>query len=128
MRRVIHITGRAICVLMAVAIGWSPISANKDLGAFELFKGRNKEARTEAKYPKSFADLARRMKPSVINIRSTKLIKHPGRGFWGPFGPRNPFRDFFGDEFFNSSNKTRPGNSPRTASARDLSSMNRDIS
>lgn len=100
MRRLIHITGRALCVLMAVAIGWSPISANKGPGAFELFKGRNKEARTEVEYPKSFADLARRMKPSVINIRSTKLIKHPGRGFWGPFGPRSPFRDFFGDEFF----------------------------
>jgi serine protease Do len=28
------------------------------------------------------------------------LVKHPGSGFGTPFGPRSPFRDFFGDEFF----------------------------
>jgi serine protease Do len=87
---------------MAVCLGLGFIGMYKggSLNALELFKGRDKEAKVEAGRPRSFTDLAKRMKPAVINIRSTKIVKHPGRGLWGPFGPRSPFRDFFGDEFF----------------------------
>ncbi len=46
----------------------------------------------------SFADLAERVKHSVVNISTTKVIKgHPLDPF---LGPNSPFKDFFGDEFF----------------------------
>ncbi len=93
--------GRLLPILIAIAIGIGLAFTGipKDLGALELFKGKKAEARIEAERPGSFTELAKRVKPSVINIRSTKLVKHPGGGFRSPFGPKSPFRDFFGDEF-----------------------------
>ena len=92
----------ALFVLIVVSLGLAFIAIHKaeDVKALELFKGKKGQATTEGERPRSFTDLAKRMKPSVINIRSTKLAKHPGSGFGTPFGPRSPFRDFFGDEFF----------------------------
>jgi len=89
-------------VLIVIGLGLAFIGIHKDndTNAVELFKGKKEEVRIEAERPRSFTDLAKKMKPSVINIRSTKLVKHPGRGFLGPFGPKSPFRDFFEDEFF----------------------------
>ena len=89
-------------VLIAIGLGLAFIAIHKaeDVKALELFKGKKGQARIEGERPRSFTDLAKRLKPSVINIRSTKLVKHPGSGFGAPFGPRSPFRDFFGDEFF----------------------------
>lgn len=88
-------------VLIAIGLGLAfiGIHKDKDVKALELFKGKKEEAKIEGQRPRSFTDLAKRTKPSVINIRSTKLVKHPGSGFGAPFGPRSPFRDFFGDEF-----------------------------
>ena len=49
--------------------------------------------------PLSFADLAGKLKPSVVNISTTKTIRS-GR-FRSPFGQGSPFdRDFGGDDFF----------------------------
>ncbi len=98
----IRLRGRLFLILIAIGIGLAflAILKDKDLGALESFKGKQEGSRIEAERPGSFTDLAKRLKPSVINIRSTKLIKHPGRGFGAPFGPKSPFRDFFGDEFF----------------------------
>ncbi|SFM73040.1 DegQ family serine endoprotease [Thermodesulforhabdus norvegica] len=46
----------------------------------------------------SFADLVEKVKHSVVNISTTKVIKdHPLQPF---LDPDSPFRDFFGDEFF----------------------------
>jgi serine protease Do len=49
--------------------------------------------------PENFSDLAERVRPGVVNIRTVKRIKGGGpvyRHFFGnPFGPRNPFEDFF---------------------------------
>jgi serine protease Do len=51
--------------------------------------------------PLSFADLAERLKPSVVNIRTTKTITTGRRGApRSPFGEGTPFDKFFGDEFF----------------------------
>jgi serine protease Do len=51
--------------------------------------------------PLSFADLAERLKPSVVNIRTTKTVRTGGRGTMrSPFGEGTPFDKFFGDEFF----------------------------
>jgi len=44
--------------------------------------------------PSSFSNLAKQASPSVVNISTVKMIK--GRGqFPMPFGPNDPFRDFF---------------------------------
>ncbi len=52
--------------------------------------------------PDSFADLAAKLNPSVVNISSTKVIhRGGGRGLEPPRGPNSDrFRDFFGDEFW----------------------------
>ncbi|OGL43310.1 MAG: hypothetical protein A2042_01240 [Candidatus Schekmanbacteria bacterium GWA2_38_11] len=75
--------------------------------------------------PESFADLAEREKPAVVNISTTTVIKqrrgvHPFFGFEGPFGQgpqgpgqRDPFDDFF-DRFF--------GNMPREYRQQSLGS------
>ena len=47
--------------------------------------------------PGSFADLAERVKPSVVNIGTTKVVKG---GMRSPFGGGAPFDRYFGDEFF----------------------------
>lgn len=53
------------------------------------------------KMPLSFADLTERLKPSVVNIRTTKTITTGGRSApRSPFGEGTPFDRFFGDEFF----------------------------
>lgn len=66
-----------------------------------------KEAQTSAlpsTAPESFSKLVKKARPSVVNISTVKVIK--GRGlapmpFRGgrPFGPDDPFKDFF-DRFF----------------------------
>jgi serine protease Do len=49
--------------------------------------------------PLSFADLAEKLKPSVVNISTTKTVR--GGGFRSPFGQGSPFdRNFGGDDFF----------------------------
>ncbi len=50
------------------------------------------------KTPFSFADLAEKVKPAVVNISTTKIYKGQG-GFGSPFG-RSPFNGPFGDDFF----------------------------
>ncbi len=49
--------------------------------------------------PSSFADLAEKLKPAVVNISTTKTVR--GGGFRSPFGSRSPFDRYFGgDDFF----------------------------
>ena len=48
--------------------------------------------------PTSFTDLVERVKQGVVNVSSTKVVKR--RAMPSPFGPQSPFRDFFGDDFF----------------------------
>lgn len=52
---------------------------------------------TEGVRPASFADLAEKVKPAVVNISTTKVIK--GRGPRSPFGG-TPFDRYFGEDFF----------------------------
>ena len=56
----------------------------------------------KADRPGSFADLAEKQGPAVVNISTATVIKSNGNGtqMQNPFGENNPFRDFFGDEFF----------------------------
>jgi serine protease Do len=56
------------------------------------------QAMTGAGVPSSFAELAKKASPSVVNISTVKVIK--GRGpMPTPFGPGDPFKDFF-ERFF----------------------------
>jgi serine protease Do len=49
--------------------------------------------------PLSFADLAEKLKPSVVNISTTKTVR--GGGLRSPFGQGSPFdRNFGRDDFF----------------------------
>jgi len=63
------------------------------------------EAKTETSLiaPSSFSDLAARVSPAVVNIRTVKTIKGGGRVFRqfrpGPQRKDDPFREFY-DKFF----------------------------
>jgi serine protease Do len=48
-------------------------------------------------FPKSFADLAEKVRPAVVNISTTSTVKVPGNPFRQFFGPEEnqPFGDFF---------------------------------
>jgi serine protease Do len=49
-------------------------------------------------FPQSFAELAKKVKPAVVNISTTTTVKVPGNPFKQFFGPHGgPFGDFFGD-------------------------------
>lgn len=50
--------------------------------------------------PSSFADLAERVKPAVVNISTTKVVKPGGRQHSSPFGDEFFDKFFGGDEFF----------------------------
>ena len=49
--------------------------------------------------PSSFADLAEKLKPAVVNISTTKTVKGGG-GLRSPFGQGSPFGPFGRDDFF----------------------------
>jgi serine protease Do len=83
-------------------IGWTVICLIAGFGlATVLGAASNSGAQSPASVPcvpMSFADLAKKAKDSVVNISTVKVIK--GRGqIPMPFGPDDPFRDFF-DRFF----------------------------
>jgi len=52
-------------------------------------------------FPQSFVELAEKVKPSVVNISTTKTVKMPGNPFRHFFGPgrEDQFGDFFGRFF-----------------------------
>lgn len=50
--------------------------------------------------PLSFADLTERVKPAVVNISTTKVVKPGGRQQGSPFGDEFFDKFFGGDEFF----------------------------
>jgi serine protease Do len=64
---------------------------------------QSKRAGTEViGFPQSFADLAERVNPAVVNIRTTAVLKIPGNPFRQFFGPEEgPFGDFFHHFFGN---------------------------
>ncbi len=72
--------------------------------------------------PETFADLAQKVSPSVVNISTEKTVKtERGRGkeFFGqpfpgpsPFGPEDPFREFF-EKFFGEMPKSFKHPQPR---------------
>ncbi len=57
----------------------------------------------EVGFPKSFADLAEKVKPAVVNISTTSIVTVPGNPFRQFFGhdEEGPFGDFFHNYFGN---------------------------
>lgn len=66
---------------------------------FLLAQSGCKKVKTSDKFigfPQSFADLADRVKPAVVNISTTTTVRIPGSPFRHFFGPdEGPFGDFF---------------------------------
>jgi len=74
---------RAMIVLMALAFLF---------GTFFSFQAAARGA------PDSFADLAERLSPAVVNISTTQIVKNErGGGNFPQFPPGHPFEDFFKD-------------------------------
>jgi serine protease Do len=74
-------------VLLLAAAGFSISGTGCDAKGKEEFIG----------FPKSFADLAEKVRPAVVNISTISTVKVPGnpfRQFFGP-GENHPFGDFF---------------------------------
>ncbi|HEX9078698.1 MAG TPA: DegQ family serine endoprotease [Desulfuromonadaceae bacterium] len=82
-----------ICFLTALLVG-----ALVSQGGCES-KGKIEEIG----FPRSFADLAEKVKPAVVNISTTSTVKVPGTPFHQFFGPdeQGPFGEFF-KHFFNN--------------------------
>ena len=57
--------------------------------------------------PSSFADLAEKLMPSVVNISTTTMVKTQTNPFPFQFPPGSPFEDFFND-FFEKREGQRP--------------------
>lgn len=65
--------------------------------------------------PDSFADLAERLSPSVVNITTTQTVAQPNRPAMPQVPPGSPFEDFFKDFFDQMPNGE--GQKPRRATA-----------
>ena len=63
---------------------------------FLLFYFQNSNAQSDTR-PSSFADLAEKLMPSVVNISSTQTIKSSSNTFPFQFPPGSPFEDMFKD-------------------------------
>ena len=70
------------------------------LASIAVLAGASFLSATAAPVPESFADLASRLQPEVVNISTTKVIKGGSGRMMQPHGPDDQFRDFFGDEFW----------------------------
>lgn len=70
--------------------------------------------------PLSFAELAQKLKPAVVNISTSKTVRQRGGGSRSPFGGSEPFDRFFGgDDFFD---RFFGGTQPREFKQRSLGS------
>jgi len=56
-------------------------------------------ASISAENPGSFSELVKKASPSVVNINVVKVVKAGGERGPSPFGPDDPFKDFF-DRYF----------------------------
>ncbi len=94
-------------VSLAVGLLLSSFFATRSLSSPVQLVGAKKTdaaATTSSLAPNLFVDLTKRVKPGVVNISTKKVVKGGGRVF-RQFNPpsreRDPFRDFFGEDFFN---------------------------
>ncbi len=115
MKRNYRMMVAGVAILMLVV--WA-IPAHALFGFGKSKEAGNKAASSVRMIPASFADLAKEINPSVVNISTTKIFKT--REFHHPFmGKNDPFRFFFGDDFFK---KFFGGKIPREFKQRSLGS------
>lgn len=90
MRRTHHAAGILISFTVAVLIS-------------SLAGCKKEEAPEVIGFPKSFADLAEKVRPAVVNISTVTTVRVPGGPFHQFFGPgeEGPFGDFFRKFFGN---------------------------
>ncbi len=105
------------CIVILMVLAWT-------LPAHALFGfGKSKKEAPAVSHgvrmiPASFSDLAKKINPSVVNISTTKIFKT--KEFYHPFsGENDPFRFFFGNDFFK---KFFGGQLPREFKQRSLGS------
>ena len=70
--------------------------------------------------PDSFADLAEKLLPSVVNISTTQTVKSERQGEQSgrpQFPPGSPFEEFFKDFFDKNQRGERPQGKPRKATS-----------
>ncbi|HNT43145.1 MAG TPA: DegQ family serine endoprotease [Syntrophorhabdaceae bacterium] len=91
-----------VCVLFAAALAFAYVRAQvlpearpaapqvQNVRAVAAFNGSGLP---------SLAGLVNEAKPSIVNISTTAVVRGPG-GQGPMMGPNNPFKDFFGDDFF----------------------------
>ncbi len=91
-----------VCVLTAAALAFAYIRAQV-LPEARPAAPPPQNVRTVAAFNSSglpsLAGLVNEAKPSIVNISTTAVIRGPG-GQGPMMGPNNPFKDFFGDDFF----------------------------
>jgi serine protease Do len=96
-----------IMFLLAFLIGFFVVSVVEVLRSSFVPSGPGPDVQTASavstgemmRTPFSFADLAEKLKPAVVNISTTKTVK--GGALRSPFGQGSPFdRNFGGEDFF----------------------------
>jgi serine protease Do len=99
-----------LCML-GLGIGTGAI-INSSLGARDApFWTETRPGHVPSVQVPNFADLAEHLKPSVVNISTTQVVKGqrrtmPRMPFPNPFGERDPFEEFF-ERFFGGENPQR---------------------
>ncbi|MFP3870599.1 MAG: DegQ family serine endoprotease [Syntrophobacteria bacterium] len=82
----------------SVVIGILVLAIFSLSGTQALARGAEPGLKPYPRGPASFSELVNKVKDVVVNISSTKIVR---RGpLPHPFGPRGPFREFFGEDFF----------------------------
>ena len=96
---------RSLHALLALGVAFTPVASATGL---LIASSAPAMARTA---PESFADLAAKLQPSVVNISSSSTIQARGGDRPGPeipmFPPGSPFEQFFKD--FMERNQRQPG-------------------
>src|SRR5512136_2054717 len=91
---------------LAAGLGLASLFPTRSLSSpVELFGAKkvNVAATPSMLSPNLFVDLAKRVKPGVVNVSTKKVVKGGGRvfrQFSPPSRERDPLRDFFGEDFF----------------------------
>lgn len=84
--RKVSLLGMVLVILLSVVAG---VFIGSQAGC------DNKKSAEVIGFPQSFADLAEKVKPAVVNISTEKTVRIPGSPFRHFFGPDEPFGDFF---------------------------------
>lgn len=90
-----------ISLLACIAVAFAYVKGQlvPERSSLDAFRKNTKTVAFAGNLP-SFSDLVNQVKPTIVNISTTTVVKGPDLQdrFMGPMGP---FKDFFGDDFMN---------------------------